>query len=152
VPDAFMLRQISTHPRIVVNVAGATSTDTIHRVRVAPSVDPYGLAVAAFNSVTFASAEIVGRSYGGGVLELEPSEAEHLVTPHPRDVPAGLHARVDRELRAGRIEEAVKIVDQELLVDVVGLPPALVKQCHEAWVTLRDRRAARGRKAKPTRG
>lgn len=32
-PDAFLLRQIHDFPRFVLNTAGATATDTIHRVR-----------------------------------------------------------------------------------------------------------------------
>jgi adenine-specific DNA-methyltransferase len=32
-PDAFMLRQVHGYPKIIVNEAGATCTDTIHRVR-----------------------------------------------------------------------------------------------------------------------
>lgn len=31
--DAFMLRQIHTHPRVVANDTAATSTDTVHRMR-----------------------------------------------------------------------------------------------------------------------
>ncbi len=38
-PDLFMLRQIHRAPRLTVNAAGATSTDTVHRVRLRPSVD-----------------------------------------------------------------------------------------------------------------
>ena len=36
-PDLFMLRQIHLAPRLTVNAAGATSTDTVHRVRLEPS-------------------------------------------------------------------------------------------------------------------
>ncbi len=80
-PDAFLLRQIHDGPRIIQNRASATCTDTIHRVRAAKGVDSGWLAAAAMNSLTFAFAEIRGRSYGGGVLELEPTEAEGLPFP-----------------------------------------------------------------------
>ena len=33
IPDLFMLRQIHLAPRLTVNAAAATSTDTVHRVR-----------------------------------------------------------------------------------------------------------------------
>ena len=35
IPDLFMLRQIHLAPRLTVNAAAATSTDTVHRVRLA---------------------------------------------------------------------------------------------------------------------
>lgn len=63
-PDLFMLRQIHFAPRLTVNAAAATSTDTVHRVRLDPNVDPATLAAVFHNSATFAFAEIMGRSYG----------------------------------------------------------------------------------------
>ena len=39
------------------------------------------LAASLYKYLTAASAEIDGRSYGGGVLELEPTEAERLLVP-----------------------------------------------------------------------
>lgn len=57
VPDAFLLRQIYDHPRIVANDARATSTDTIHRVRIIGNTDARALAAASINSATFAFAE-----------------------------------------------------------------------------------------------
>ncbi len=59
-----MLRQIHFAPRLTVNAAAATSTDTVHRVRLDPNVDPATLAAVFHNSATFAFAEIMGRSYG----------------------------------------------------------------------------------------
>lgn len=75
VPDGFAFRQIYDFPRLVVNNAAATSTDTIHRLT---CEDPEGLVSTSLTYLTGASAEIEGRSYGGGVLELEPTEAERI--------------------------------------------------------------------------
>lgn len=77
-PDAFLLRQIHDAPGIISNRTAATSTDTIHRLKVKPGISPDWLATASINSATFAFSEVKGRSYGGGVLELEPTEAEDL--------------------------------------------------------------------------
>jgi adenine-specific DNA-methyltransferase len=80
-PDAFMLRQIHGYPKIVVNRTKATCTDTIHRVRLLNGTKGEVIAAAFLNSLTFAFSEVMGRSYGGGVLELEPNEAEKLPLP-----------------------------------------------------------------------
>src|SRR5205823_5272502 len=45
-PDAFLLRQIHTAPRIVANPAGAVCTDTIHRLRARAGVGAAWLATA----------------------------------------------------------------------------------------------------------
>jgi adenine-specific DNA methylase len=144
VPDLFMLRQIHLAPRLTVNAAAATSTDTVHRVRVAPHVDPTALAAVFHNSATFAFAEIMGRSYGGGILELEPAEAEQLPIPPPAYAGTGLAADVDLLLKANEIDKALDVVDRHVLIDGLGWSPDVVAQCRSAWVALRGRRTKRG--------
>jgi adenine-specific DNA methylase len=143
--DAFMFRQIHTHPRIVANLTTATSTDTVHRMRLSDGVDAAQLATAALNSITFAMSEIVGRSYGGGILELEPSEAEELLVPDPSLVPDHLISTVDELVRAKQIEAAADAVDQAVLIDKLGFTRDEVAAARAVWVTLRDRRTRRGK-------
>jgi adenine-specific DNA methylase len=143
-PDAFLLRQIHDHPRVIANLTAATSTDTIHRVRMLNGTPPPKLAAASINSATFAFSEVMGRSYGGGVLELEPREAEDLPFPDPAGLTMKDVGKVDRLLRRGDLEAALDHVDAKLLSD---LAPDLVAELRVAWKRLRDRRLARGRKA-----
>ncbi|WP_346619246.1 N-6 DNA methylase [Blastococcus montanus] len=148
-PDGFMLRQIHRYPRIFANLTDATSTDTVHRVTLRRTdATATQLAVASLNSVTCASAEVVGRSYGGGILELEPSEAEHIPIPSPALVDEALATKVDELLRDGRTAEAVELVDQTLLIDALGFTRQEVELASSAWRRLRDRRASRGRSSK----
>jgi adenine-specific DNA methylase len=147
VPDLFMLRQIHLTPRLTVNAAAATSTDTVHRVRLGSgfdSKDPAALAAVFHNSATFAFAEIMGRSYGGGILELEPAEAERLPIPAPALASAELARDVDLLLRANEIDKALDLVDRHVLIDGLGLSGEVVAQCRAAWLSLRDRRTRRG--------
>lgn len=143
-PDAFLLRQIHDGPRVVVNEAMATCTDTIHRVRVHPGVDPRWIAMASVTSLAFAFAEIRGRSYGGGVLELEPSEAEGLpFLPFRR--PDGF-ADFDKMTRELRGEELLRKADLALL-DPTGLTAADAEMLRGIWLKLYRRRLGR----KPTK-
>ena len=147
IPDLFMLRQIHLAPRLTVNAATATSTDTVHRVRLnrlAPDIDPTALAVVFHNSATFAFAEIMGRSYGGGILELEPAEAEQLPIPPPAYASTGLAQDVDLLLKANEIDKALDVVDRHILIDGLGWSPEVVAQCRSAWLALRVRRTRRG--------
>jgi len=146
--DAFMLRQIHTHPRVIANLTNATSTDTVHRMRMVEGVDAAQLATASFNSITFAMSEVVGRSYGGGILELEPSEAEELRVPDPSLVPEHLIATVDELVRAKQTEDALDAVDQAVLIDKLGFTEREVAAARGAWIALRDRRNGRGKAKK----
>lgn len=146
VPDGFMLRQVSNWLRVSANDARATSTDTVHRVFTKPGVAMEKLAVATLNSVTLAFAEIMGRSYGGGLLELEPSECVSLPIPDPGLVPDQLVGQVDELLRAGNNVEAIALVDQVVLCDQLGISAATMELAASAGNRLRERRLARGRK------
>lgn len=144
IPDLFMLRQIHLAPRLTVNAAAATSTDTVHRVRLATGVDSAALAAVFHNSVTFAFAEIIGRSYGGGILELEPREAEQLPIPPPALAGPELAGDVDLLLKANEIDKALDLVDRQVLIDGLGLDADVVADCRAAWLSLRNRRKRRG--------
>lgn len=142
VPDAFMLRQIHNHPKLILNKTKATSTDTIHRVRFLNKQDACLLTIAFINSLTFAFTEITGRSYGGGVLELEPNEAEFI----PMPVKGGENLDVDvinRLMVDGKIQDSLDIVDKVMLIDGHGLAKDEVLALREIWSKLRDRRINR---------
>src|SRR6266540_2340832 len=145
-PDAFMLRQIHLGPRVVANLTAATSTDTVHRVRLHGEVTAEQLATAVTSSLTFAFSEVMGRSYGGGILELEPGEADALPLPDPRLVDAGTATTVDRLLREGDLDGAIDLVDARLLVAAMGFAPEQVALLRSVWRDLRERRARRSRR------
>ncbi|TVS25847.1 class I SAM-dependent methyltransferase [Corynebacterium sanguinis] len=146
VPDGFMLRQVSKTLMISANHADATSTDTVHRLFFHDSdLSPTQLAVAALNSLSFCSAEVEGRSYGGGVLELEPREAQKVLVPNPHAVSEALISRVDSLLRAGDHEGAVNLVNEELLVKQVGLSYDEVAALARSHKKLMNRRLRRGK-------
>jgi adenine-specific DNA-methyltransferase len=162
VPDAFLFRQIYDFPRAVHNQAGATSTDTLHRLTC--KADPAATIADLYTHLTAASAEIEGRSYGGGVLELEPTEAERLLVPPPLSpapppgsAPPGSAlplAECDRLVRAGRLDDALGENDRLVLGARLGLSRADCAALRGIWTKLRDRRIARrrrGRRAHPAR-
>ncbi|MBI2940646.1 MAG: class I SAM-dependent methyltransferase [Chloroflexi bacterium] len=143
VPGAFLLRQIHDGPRIIQNRAGATSTDTIHRVRIARGVDSAWLAAASVNSLTFAFSEIRGRSYGGGVLELEPTEAEGLPFPRPDASAQPLPTDdLDALVRRKGVQAALDEVDR-LVLRPAGLGDRDVAVLRGVWRKLSERRMSR---------
>ncbi len=142
IPDAFMLRQIHRYPKIIVNRANATSTDTIHRVRLLKGTDGKRLALACLNSMTFAFAEVIGRSYGGGVLELEPREAEGLPIPYTGSENIDFD-QVHSLLLEDRVDVVLDIVDAALLGKCLGLSVGEMMLLRGIWRKLQGRRLNR---------
>lgn len=144
-PDLFLFRQIHRYPLLVVNKVTATSTDTIHRVRLKEGVNAETLATVSFNSLTLAWSEVCGRSYGGGVLELEPSEAEELPIPYSDNIDIDFE-KVENLLRKGHPIEALDYVDSIVLKNYLGFDQPIMKEIRKAWEQLRDRRLYRNSK------
>lgn len=142
IPDAFMLRQIHRHPKLTLNESGATCTDTIHRVRFFKKLDGRRVVAAALNSLTFAFSEILGRSYGGGVLELEPREAEQLPIPLACADRLDL-AQLHELLRSDAVESLLDVTDPVLLKEGLSLSDNEVAILRGIWMKLRDRRLNR---------
>ena len=109
------------------------------------------LPLASLNSMTLLGAETVGRAYGGGLLKLEPKEADLLPVPSPAlavEIETALSALrpvVVDALHRNKLLDAVDLVDQVVLVDGLGLGRAEVKVLRDARDSLAGRRAARGR-------
>ena len=142
-PSAFMLRQIHSYPRIIVNSATATSTDTIHRVRILNGTPVRAFAAAFLNSLTFAFAEVIGRSYGGGVLELEPNEAEALPVPVSGAENLSFTAIHNELVKHDNINTILDTTDRVLLVEGLGLSTSDAKTVRGVWEKLRNRRIHR---------
>lgn len=139
-PDCFFFRQIYDFPRVVVNKANATSTDTIHRMRCSGSSQR--VAANLYTHLTAASAEIEGRSYGGGVLELEPTEAERLLVPLYLNGAMPI-TEADRLVRDGRLADVLEHNDRVILRESIGLSEAECAMLKRIWSKMRERRHAR---------
>lgn len=144
-------------PRLTTNEASALHLNSVHGVYLTEANRDLGrelLPVASLNSVTLLNAEMVGRAYGGGILKIEPREADVWAMPSPTLV----HARADalravkphvaRLLRRGDLLAAVHAVDQALLIDngeVTTPDLQLVRTAHAAMTSRRVARADSGR-------
>ncbi len=139
--------------RIVGNDVHAHHLNSVHGVYLKPELRELGkrvLPIAALNSATLLSAEMVGRSYGGGVLKIEPREADRWLMPSSEQIGehaeglAGLKSPVIRLLRNGRLCEASRRVDEVLLGSIFSTSEmSTIRAAHS---TLQSRRLARSKR------
>lgn len=109
--------------RLCTNTAGVHHLNSVHGLYLTEAHRALGrdlLSLASLNSVTLLGAEMVGRAYGGGVLKLEPREADRWPMPSPDLVArrrfqlASARRRVRDLLTVGRLFEAAAVVDDAL--------------------------------------
>ncbi|MFA7416645.1 MAG: N-6 DNA methylase [Rhizobium sp.] len=143
-------------PRITENAANARHLNSVHGVYLNDAYKVLGgelLPVASLNSVTMLHAEMVGRAYGGGILKIEPKEADIWAMPSPALVAARadelrrVKRSVGKLLDKGRLLEAVDIVDRVLLSDdqVSQTQLAAVRKARAELAARRSLRSASGR-------
>ena len=148
VPDAFFLRRNNLYPKFVLNRCNAVSTDTMHRIEFNVGVQPEKVLLSYYNSISFAFTEICGRSYGGGVLEILPSEMGKIMLPNldniKEEICNSLLKQIDKIVRENDdIEKALDIVDSEVLINFLGIDSEWCKECRVIWKKLRNRRIRR---------
>jgi hypothetical protein len=113
--ELLLSKRSHLHPRVVLNTAGVFTTDTIYRGRMLrPDLPPSAIAANFHNSMTLLSAELEGRSFGGGVLELVPSETARLLI-HDQPPASDLLSTLDAVARAGDSDRLIATTDAALV-------------------------------------
>jgi hypothetical protein len=143
--DALFIRRNNVFPKLIVNEAHAYTTDTMHRVKIKEGYDLRAVVASYYNSLSFAFAEITGRSYGGGVLELMPNETEDILLPYRKEN-SDLLEFIDESLRRGvEIDEILKITNAKILKENLGLSDKEIALAHKIWRKLSNRRLNRSK-------
>ncbi len=143
--QALLTYMVGTLPRIVLNEAQLLSTNLAHRVDfIQGSFSPRAVAASATSTLTQISAELEGRSYGGGVLKLEVGDARRLQVVLPSQAATASLERnfeqIDRLLKNSDVEAAASLVDRIVLSDQLGLTHAQLNELRVMLARLRARR------------
>lgn len=152
--DLFLTYMNADTPRLCGNRARAHHLNSVHGVYLREELRRLGtslLPLASLNSVTLLGAETVGRAYGGGMLKIEPREADVLPVPSPElvrcnaDALRRIRPAVAACLRDGRLLDAVSLIDDVLLLGSSTLSARGLRAVRCDHAALTARRAARGK-------
>jgi adenine-specific DNA methylase len=154
VPDILFTYMNHDRPRLITNDAGVHIVNSVYGIALRHDRKRIGrdlLPIACLNSVTLLGAEIVGRAYGGGLLKMEPKEADLLPVPSERLVRAAaeslrlLRPQLAMHLRQGDLQKVVQLVDDVLLTQNALASENEIQALRQARETLFQRRRTRGR-------
>ena len=139
-------------PRLTTNEASAYHLNSVHGVYLAADAREIGrelLPLASLNSATLMHAELVGRAYGGGILKMEPREADlwampstNLINMRAADLRA-LKKPVANMLCEGNLAGAVQLVDRFLFCEDGLLSKEQIERLRNAYSLLATRRQMR---------
>lgn len=132
-----LLKRAHDMPRLIYNEIEAYTTDTAYRITT-HNVNAKKLVYCFINSFTALSSELEGRHYGGGVLELVPSEIERLYIPVPRKTRVAMKS-LDKMIRTGSSNDVLAHQDSKVLADL-GLSNNEIICMQDSWNRLRNRR------------
>ena len=143
-PDGFLHYMTKEVPFIVLNPDGILSTNTIHNLYFLDSVDENSkkwIQFSMLTSISQLSIELIGRTYGGGILKIEPTAAGKILVysgngnPFPED----LEIELNKLLAKGKQREAVKFGNEWMIENSLITKEQMdsIKACYE---NLRDLR------------
>jgi adenine-specific DNA methylase len=133
-----MLKRAHNIPRLILNSAGAYTTDTAYRVKPLRA-SAEALVFGFVNSLTCLTAEMEGRHYGGGVLELVPSEIERLLLPVVECTEAQF-AAADEAYRKAENDLVFLRRQDAVVLGGIGLTKGEQDVLYNAWLRFRGRR------------
>lgn len=140
--EAFFTKRSNIFPRIITNDAAAYVTDAFYRIRMKDKKDVRSFAFAFHNTVTFIYAELGGRFYGGGVLELTPNEFKDLPVPNVIErIDSHNLTVLDEMMRSGQtISNVLDFTDDVILKKGYGLSSEDISRLRKIYLKLLRRR------------
>jgi len=140
VSEGLFVKRSNQFPRIIVNKAGLNVTDAFYRITMKKGYTISDLAFSFLNSLTFIFAELEGRFYGGGVLELIPNEFKNIPIPYVK-IKSKQFDRVDKMLRRKEpISKILKYTDEIILKKSLKLSRAECNKIQNIYLRLVNRR------------
>lgn len=136
--EAIFSKRSHEYPRMFLNQSNALVTDSFYRVVCREGVHAKNLVFSFYNSLTLVLAELEGRFYGGGVLELIPSEFKSLLIPYNEEITEFQYKHLENLVSNGAtIDKILSFTDPILLKDI---PISDVQILREIRHTLFSRR------------
>lgn len=117
----FFFKRSHKYPKLLKNSAQVHVTDSGYKISMREGFHIDNLVCSFYNSLTLAFAELKGRYYGGGVLELTPSEFKGLPIPYAEIGDLSFQQYCERFEAKSSIADILRVNDKRLLADTLDM-------------------------------
>lgn len=139
-PQGFFFKRCHHYPKILKNSAEVLVTDSAYKIEMKSGFDVNSLIFSFYNSLTLAFAEIEGRYYGDGVLELTPSEFRKLPIPYATITSNEFQKYRKKFEDKNGIKEILEFYDSKMLNHILGLNQIEISKIQQIRETLVNKR------------
>ncbi|WP_179367628.1 Eco57I restriction-modification methylase domain-containing protein [Winogradskyella forsetii] len=120
-PKGLFFKRSHLYPKILKNTSEAFVTDSAYKIEMKEGYNLESFIYSFYNSLTLLFSETNGRYYGGGVLELTPSEFKGLPLPYMKVDKNEFNKYVKTFEAKQKIEDILDINDFKILNTSLGL-------------------------------
>lgn len=120
-PKGIFFKRSHLYPKVLKNTSKALVTDSAYKIETKKGYNIDSFIFSFYNSLTLLFSEINGRYYGGGVLELTPSEFKSLPLPYVNISEVEFKKFVKNFEAKDRIEDILELNDFHILNTSLGL-------------------------------
>lgn len=139
-PEGFFFKRSHLYPKLLKNNSKAFVTDSAYKIKMNNGYNLESFIYSFYNSLTLVFSEIEGRYYGGGVLELTPSEFKKLPIPY-FEINENQFEKFTFDFENKKdIEQILLQNDQEILTSVLELKNGSITKLSEIRKKLLEKR------------
>lgn len=136
--DGFFFKRSHDYPKCIKNSANVYVTDSAYQIVMKESYAINNFIFSFYNSLTLLAAEMQGRYYGGGVLELTPNEFKQLPIPYCR---CDYFEAFSKSFETKEsIDDILIHNDEAILVQGLGLSKEVVTRIQASYKKMKSRR------------
>lgn len=142
--DVLFFKRSHSFPRLCINEANVLVTDTAYQVKLKENVSRKALCFSFYNTLTLLFSEIDGRFYGGGVLELTPSEFKSLPLVYKEPSESEFQAFVTNHNKQGHYVDNIQSYGDGWLAKELNLTQSELALLQGALKVVRQHRMRHG--------
>ncbi|MEF3077811.1 Eco57I restriction-modification methylase domain-containing protein [Winogradskyella poriferorum] len=139
-PDAIFFKRSHLYPKLLKNNSNAFVTDSAYKISMRDSYDLNSFIYSFYNTLTLLLSELDGRYYGGGVLELIPSEFKKLPIPYIEINQSEFEKFTTYFENKSNIEQILNQNDFNVLNSTLGINEENIKRLTEIRNKLKKKR------------